>query len=225
MKRYLLIFFILLPFLFSCSGSRMVVSNDYKGKPLEAQNLNIQILPVDIDPEIEKSFGWSNDADSGETGYVTFLKEHLPEFILQYSSFQNVAFTDDYSAFSREEFELGRGNTIFLDIPESTERPDRGNIKATYTLILDDLILYLKKSSKDMIMPTGGTVLIIGGDEPKLCHSGKFLIWDNVNEQVVSYGKIDVKTKYEDQGIIGTCTRALEEISRLIFSKSPFRSV
>ena len=225
MKCNVFFYMILLLVLSSCSGSKIVVSRDYNGRSLNAHNLNIQIMPVDIDPDIEKSFGWAAGADSGETGYVTFFKEHFPEFVLQYSSFRNVTFTEDFSSFTRDEFKLDRGNTVYLNIPATAESPDKSDEKASYTLILDNLILYRKKSSDDMIMPSRGTVLIIGGAEQKLCHSGTFLIWDNVNKQVVSYGKIDEKTKYEDQGIIGTCMKAFEKISRLIFMESPFRSV
>ncbi len=220
-RRFAVLIFVM-SFGISCAGGMIRVTPDYRGKSLEAESLKVQLFPVDVDPALEPNYAFMAEGDSGNAGYAAFFRENFSKFAGLYSTFQNISFTDDETEFIRVELELEWNETIFFDIPDTSQGTLEPGDEAAYTLFIENLTVSRRKGSDNMIMPTGGTVLILGGDAPHLRHSGRFLIWDGHARKVVSYGKIDLKTKIGPGGFAQTAARAVEEMTQLIFRKSPF---
>jgi len=83
--------------------------------------------------------------------------------------------------------------------------------------------VYHKKDDNDLTIPIDGSLLFIGGDDQIIIQLGKFVIWDNNLSKVVSYGKIDIRTKVKRNQAEETWADAYNALSKYLFSNSPFQ--
>ena len=223
MKPKILLWVFVASAVVSCAGGAARVSPDYRGKSLNADILHVQLLPVEMDPAIETNYAFVSVRDSGEAGYVSFFKKNFPEFAERYSAFRSVVFADDVKKFIRMEMELDHNDTVFLDVPDTTEDSYLPGNENSYTLLIENMLVYRKKGSADRLFPQSGPGIFIGDNTTRLCHSGRFLVWDDRGRKIVLYGEIDIEIKIESGGVERAAITALEEMAKLIFLDGPFR--
>ncbi len=122
----------------------------------------------------------------------------------QLSTFEEVAFTkvinrDDFSA---SVFDVAKKEKIYMSIPDDGQVAKTDSVYGDFVLFIEDYQVY----RTDAVSQTqsfvsnangmGGSWVGGGGSFPKLCHQFNFVLWDNNQKRVVSFGKVDSPTTF-----------------------------
>jgi hypothetical protein len=120
---------------------------------------------------------------------------------------------------------INKKDKILLKIPSYAKDETKNDNAIGNTLLLEDVKIYHKKGKDDILIPTTTGMIFITGNDPLIIHVGKFLIWDNNRNKIVSYGKFDIRTKIKKNKVEETWADAFNALSRHIFSNSPFQNL
>ena len=221
MKKYLLFFFILIISM-SCSNKIMKVTPDYQSKFIDAENLFVCFVPEQPIIEISDNLISSLGTGSKNEIYLSYFGKSFQKFVKQNSTFKQVMVSSKNYQFNEKEFFVNSKEKMLFKIPLFSKN-DIKTDDTGYTLFLEDIKIHHKKGDDDSIMPSNYGVFFIGGDDPLIIQQGKFLIWDNSLNKVVSYGKIEIKTKVKRKQVEETWANVNSTLSEYLFSSGPFQ--
>ena len=181
--------------LFSCAGTKTisVLTIDYLGKSLEAENLIVRSFFNEV------VFKYGDAIPYKEKTELDFLNV-FSESVKLHSTFDNVFVENiDTSSFDKKILELPNNKQVEISVPTTSLKID----KSGYILFIEDYNIYY------MDNPTNNMTYKY--------HNMEFLVWDNNNGSIVSYGVLDF-----------SCTKfntTFSTLIKLIFENSPFQLV
>lgn len=224
MRKLLLFVFIPIIFIACTKRNLVIITPEYQSKFINAEELSIQFVPekpvIEINDEIISSLG----NGSNEEIYPVHFEKNFPKFVKQNSTFKQVNFSSDIYQFDEKELPINKKDTILFKIPSHTQDETKNDNTIGNTLLLEDVKIYQKKGKDDILIPTTTGTIFITGNDPLIIHVGNFLIWDNNQNRIVSYGKFEIRTKIKKNKVEETWADAFNALSRQIFSNSPFQN-
>jgi len=221
MRKYLFIFVLII--FVSCTKNLIKVTPEYQDKFINAGKLFIQFVPEKPEIEINDELISLLGTGSKEDIYLAYFEKNFSKFVKQNSTFKQVNISSDIRQFDEKELPLNKKNKILLKIPLHSKNEIITYDDTRYTILFEDIKIHYKKGDDDISIPTDSGIIFIGGDDPLIIQLGKFLIWDNNLDKIVSYGKIDIRTKVKRNQVEETWADAFNALSKHLFSNSPFQ--
>jgi hypothetical protein len=221
MKNYILYSFILIIFI-SCTKNLIKITPEYHNKFIDAEKLYIQFVPEQPEIEINNNLISSLGSGSKNETYLSYFEKNFQKFVKQNAIFQQVVISSEEYQFEKKELFINTTDKIVLKIPLLSKNEKKTD-DSGYTLLLEDIKISHKKGESDRTIPIQGDIIFINGDDPIIIQLGKFVIWDNYLNKVVSYGIIDLRTKVKRNQVEETWADAFHALSKHLFSNSPFQ--
>ena len=221
MRKYLFIFVLII--FVSCTKNLIKVTPEYQDKFINAGKLFIQFVPEKPEIEINDELISLLGTGSKEDIYLAYFEKNFSKFVKQNSTFKQVNISSDIRQFDEKELPLNKKYKILLKIPLHSKNEIITYVDTRYTILFEDIKIHYKKGDDDISIPTDSGIIFIGGDDPLIIQLGKFLIWDNNLDKIVSYGKIDIRTKVKRNQLEETWVDAFNALSKHLFSNSPFQ--
>jgi len=222
MIKYLLFIYVAIIFI-SCTTNLIKITPEYQSKLIDAEKLFIRFIPeqpvIEVNDDLISSLGTGSKNEI----YLSYFEKEFPKFVKQHSAFQQVTISSKEYQFDEREFFINSKDKILVKIPLHSKNKMLTNDDTGYTIFFEDIKIHHKRDDGDLSIPTDSGIIFIGGDDPLIIHVGKFLIWDNNLNKVVSYGKIDVRTKVKRNQVEETWADAFNALSKHLFSNSPFQ--
>jgi hypothetical protein len=222
MKKYLAIATFIILFLISCSEKSVIIKKDFYSNTYNPKSLSI-IFPKQLPIfDVGNYAGFLCGSRCPSEMVYDFLKREMQHTIQLITHFDNV-FNDslclDYKS-NLEEIPLADGKTQSIRIPVNDTKLQTLNSTNRYILILDHIILYTKKPYKFPL--NRQQVLRNMTSEGILTYSCTFVIWDNLNGEVCSYGSVEGSGEETPSlwGKTDPWTEACHELVINIFKKS-----
>jgi hypothetical protein len=231
--RYLILNITLGLILISCSGQKFTIAPEYLNKKISDGTLLIPTIDKIIIKQDEQLFN-DEELNNIEKECFKLLGDLLKNNLKSGSSFREINYVELKTKPNLESqtLILSNGDKIYLNIPTShIEVKHAGNI---YLLFLEDVNLALIKEQTDTSDPAKHyTVAETDDNDVKiqkakfynyyLLFQMKYLIYDNANDKVVSYGTSSLKQRYKNQNNTeNLLTIAIEKAAKEIISGTPF---
>ena len=206
-----------------CSSSNNLIHISKEYEDLKVENTDLVIIKLFEKPIIENAedikdaLGEENIEDS----YISYFNSKFPQCFKNFGSFNKVFYMKDISktTFKERVLNFNLTDSIRMILPLDGTTISNNNIIADYILFIDSL----KSISLSAHFNATGTIHT--SSLPSLIHSLNFLIWDNRNGQVVSYGKIQEDHEFGMKAYKEYLDTILFNLTETIIKNSPFVSL
>ncbi len=186
LKKNVIVLIMLAFALFGCIET-IYFMPQYTGIKIENKNLVIENVEVNINnpKDVIDDLGEGDP----EKVYKDFFKVNIIDSLISNSTFSNVSFSTilNKSEFQKRTFEFGKKEKISFIIPANGQVVKTDSVYGDIILFIQDYEVKRDVTKSDF----EGR-----GSYPYLGHTFKFVLWDNEQKQVISYGKVDEKTPF-----------------------------
>jgi hypothetical protein len=232
-RLYFLLLTLLGLTLISCSGQKFTVAPEYRDRKINDGNLLIPTIDKIIINQDDKFFT-DDDLVKIEGECFKLMGNNFKDYLKANSAFQHVNYIElkNKPDFDAQILDLNNDDRIYLNVPKA---PVEINIPGKmFLLFLQDVSLSLSKESRDTSDPAKHyDISASDTHDIKITNSKnfnyylifqmKYLIYDNANGKIVSYGSSSVKQKYDlTQNVDDLVIKAIEKISKEVVAKTPF---
>lgn len=227
MKKFYVLVLISVLILVSCGKTTFLMPqyNDMKihGKTLVIADFNILVgNPKDVNDDLGEG--------NPKTVYRDFFEFNFKGRMAQLSTFDEVEFNNilNRDEFPERVFDIGSKEKIYMNIPADGEIARTDSLYGDFILFIQDYQVFRNNSGSgvQIMIPIGGSGNFAGGggSMPDLRQTCNYVLWDNVEHQVVSYGKIDCPTPFAFAMTTDTWNDAVTNIAKVILQESPFEN-
>lgn len=231
MKK-VVILFVVVSILTSCAKTIFIMP-DYQNKKIEGKSLVI----ADVNILVSNPMDVTDDLGDGNPKkvYKDFLTLNLTGRLSQFSTFNKVNFVavTNKEDFSERVLEIDKDEKIYMNLPNNGQVVTTDSIYGDFVLFLQDFQV-LRKSGEGiapnavfMSSPGGGGSWMVsggGGSVPDLRTMFNFVIWDNNEKRIVSYGKVDCPTPFAFAMTHKTWVSSISNISEKMLEGTPFEN-
>lgn len=230
MKKIVLVLFLFVSILTGC-GKMIYLMPEYVDMKIEGKTLVI----ADMDIFIGNPKDVTDDLGEGnpQKVYREFFEYNFVGRMAQLSTFDEVHFAQiiNKDEFSERVFEISKSDKIYMNIPSDGQVAQTDSLYGNFILFIQDYQVGrtdAKSGSAMVFTPnaggggswSGGG----GGSFPDLRINFNFVIWDNDNKQVVSYGMVNCPTTFIFAMTTETWNTSITNIANWILADTPFEN-
>ncbi len=190
MKGYIhTIVVIAILYLTGCSTPTAILTKEYSSQKFT--NKTVSIIQLFAKPWIDNEDDVLDDLGEGvpEEVYMSFFKQKLTNSFNNSNCFSRVNYYGKYSGSGLVEqiFEISEKERMKILLPKEGEGITGDSLTSDFILFIDDL--KVSRISGSAGFWTGNHYS--GGSFSTLFHELKFALWDNQNQMLASYGRIN----------------------------------
>ena len=224
MMRFLIVLVVCLFVLTGC-GKMIFITPQYINKKIERKSLVVADMEIFIDnpKDVADDLGEGNP----RTIYKDFFEFNFKSEMTQLSTFEEVNFCTitNENEFIEQVFNIGKKDKIYMNIPSHNQVVKTDSIYGDFILFIQEFKVYRKGANiPNQTGITGVTWKTNLGSQPDLRTTFNFVLWDNNQKQVVSYGKADCPTKFGFSMKYDTWERSITNIAKEILIDTPFEN-
>jgi hypothetical protein len=216
------LFLIVIILLASCGAPMTKVMGDYENKKIEGNRLAIVLEQKYL--SVFNSDDVIDDIDEGDAEAILdeYFTLGLQSLISRHTTFKDIDIHREYdnANFSSKELKISEKKSISINLPDEGDKIEiSGNNE--YVLIISSFKTDDTGASSMIGIGTGGTYHA-GGSSATLDYYLKYVLWDNTNGKIISFGDIEQKHAYFIIMSESTWRSAMNELVKKVFKDTPF---
>ncbi len=223
MKR--IIFVLIITMFLGCSKSSIIIMPEYKGKKIRDVSLAIESFPnsilIDNEDDVTDDLGEGNPTEI----YYNFFKKNFRYYVRHNSYFKRVDFVEfqEKNNFEDVLLEINKKEKIKFKIPTKDFVFGTDSLKHNFILFVKKLKIIRSAGQPGIpIVGANGIMMMTGGSGPSLNKTLTFLLWDNNESKIVTYGKASSTTGFAFAMTDGTWEHGINDLCKVLLKKSPF---
>jgi hypothetical protein len=217
------LFLIVIILLASCGAPMTKVMGDYENKKIEGNRLAIVLEQKYL--SVFNKDDVIDDIDEGDAEAILdeYFTLGLQSLISRHTTFKDIDIHRDYdnANFSSKELKISEKKSISINLPDEGNKIEISGNNNEYVLIISSFKTDDTGASSMIGIGTGGTYHA-GGSSATLDYYLKYVLWDNTNGKIISFGDIEQKHAYFIIMSESTWRSAMNELVKKVFKDTPF---
>lgn len=166
--------------------------------------------------------------------YQEYFEFNFKGKMSQLSTFREVNFVEitNIDEFTEKTFEIDKKESIYMNIPEDGQITKTDSVYGDFVLFIQEFQVYRNDGTSGSagvyVANAGGKggswVGGGGGSFPDLRTTFNFVLWDNENKNVVSYGKVNCPTTFAFAMTDQTWDSSITNLVKKILKNTPFEN-